>query len=290
MFQFQSDQRRGKSIAPMLSDLPGAERRSHRDDDDDDDDDAFSRLCPPSCSCSWVDPATVPGSSTGMRNLDRRMTSSKTNATAAAQPINQLINQLSGLPDGLFGETREGRAQRTPEAAHRVHGQRQGVQLHGIHFLRLLGLAAENMRSDRRSSALGMILCNQGRDGVRRPAGDGVVRLAGHKNQVQYRTSGERGERGDMPTLSPLASTIQRMSYCPSPAKTWKLSALPQGNKPRFSGLRYEGPGGWNAAHRVERLTWQDLLGESSQKVSPPRCPSLHKFGWAVPRPKLCSR
>jgi hypothetical protein len=66
-------------------------------------------------------------------------------------------------------ETRAGlqQQQRTPEATHCLHGQRRRVQLHGIHFLRLLGLAAENLRSDRGSSALRVILCDQGRDGVR---------------------------------------------------------------------------------------------------------------------------
>ena len=67
----------------------------------------------------------------------------------------------------------------TPEATHRVHGQHRGVQLHGIHFLRLLGPAPEHLRSDRGSSALRVVLCDQGRNGVRRPVRDRVVRLAG---------------------------------------------------------------------------------------------------------------
>jgi len=68
---FQSDHRRGKRIAPMLIDLPGAERSRHRDH-------AFSR------SSSLGHSVDVFGaSSIGIRNLDRRMTSSNTNATVA---------------------------------------------------------------------------------------------------------------------------------------------------------------------------------------------------------------
>jgi len=60
----------------MLSDLPGAERSRHRDH-------ALSR-----CSFSRRDSGTLlllldGGSSAGIWNLDRRMTSSNTNATAA---------------------------------------------------------------------------------------------------------------------------------------------------------------------------------------------------------------
>lgn len=46
----------------------------------------------------------------------------------------------------------------------------------------------------------------------------------------------------------------------------------------------------WNAVYRVAVLTWQGLLGESSQKVSRPHCPSLHKFDSAAGRPKLYSQ
>lgn len=57
----------------MVSDLPGAERSRHRDH-------ALSR------SSFRVDSVTVlSGSSTGIRNLDRRMTSSNTNATAKSR-------------------------------------------------------------------------------------------------------------------------------------------------------------------------------------------------------------
>jgi hypothetical protein len=43
--------------------------------------------------------------------------------------------------------------------------------------LRLLGLAAEHVRSNRGSSALRVVLCDQRRNGVQRPVRDRVVRL-----------------------------------------------------------------------------------------------------------------
>ena len=61
----------------MLIVLPGAERRRHRDH-------AFFR------SSSLGDSVDVlVGSSTGIRNLDRRMISSNTKATVAERSINE---------------------------------------------------------------------------------------------------------------------------------------------------------------------------------------------------------
>ena len=57
--------------------LPGAERRRHRDH-------TFSLSSSLGAS---VD--VLVGSSTGIRNLDRRMISSNTNATAAERPVNE---------------------------------------------------------------------------------------------------------------------------------------------------------------------------------------------------------
>ena len=82
---FQSDHRRGKRIAPRSSDLPGPERRRHRDD-------APSRS--PSRVHSSV--CVLDGSSEGIRNLDRRITSSNTNATVAECLISVVIMYTGG--------------------------------------------------------------------------------------------------------------------------------------------------------------------------------------------------
>lgn len=64
----------------MLIDLPGAERRRHRDH-------AFSRSSSLEDSVDELAP-----SSTGIRNLDRRMMSSNTNATAVQRSISTMTN------------------------------------------------------------------------------------------------------------------------------------------------------------------------------------------------------
>jgi len=68
----------------MLIDLPGAERRRHRDH-------ALSRSFSRGDSVDVLD-----GSSIGIRNLDRRMISSSTNATAAERPISKITHTERG--------------------------------------------------------------------------------------------------------------------------------------------------------------------------------------------------